>query len=896
MRPYVELYIADRLVEFPNPPEIHMTYTHEDLHNPTVVKNSYSKTVTIDGTPRNNQIFGTFFNMQRVVSYGSSSTGAYFDASKKVPFTLYRNGEKMEHGYCKLDSVKTVNKRISYNITLYGGLGQFLYALSHKEDGEQMRLSDLNYGGGDGEFDLEVSKTTIKEAWNHINGVKAYSPIYDKINFAPCYNGIPKDFSADKVAIDVNSFQGNNPQLFNQFKLTEFEKDGYARVNGWVMGELTKEYDEWQMKDLRSYLQRPVFRVKEIIKACCNRVNNGGHTVDLDPEFFNTNNPYYEDAWMTLPLLTEMDEVKNVDATDFSTTITDGKIMFTGLDAGSNYSMKVPVSFGANVSSSEYSLYTKSSVWMDGGGGENSDYEAEMNVARYVQLVAYSSGGTVLGGSSIYVLYSNGITGFDFSPVYKSPYNYVTGSYNRRTDGTYGFNNGTNYIMTIDFEYKDGMYFKVIDKFATVGMYGNVPDTKKLHDWYGAHSYTVNSWITDINSNSVQITFNKGMGFSINKKSLLNSEKTPCDYFLSYLKMFNLHIWQNEDDKIMVRLRKNYFTGDQYDLEDLIDRGSEINITPLTFDTKWYTFSNEYCETEMAKSYKDETGVQYGQMKVDTNFNFNAESKNLFEGNVYKGTIQSRGRSRYYTDIYQEFTDDGVYYPPFMLDGVQTFLFNNSGDTKEAAYLSPKTTEKSVMWYDEPYYDVLPKPVFHDAKNEQIDGSNVLLFYTGKNTMKNVDGTRLKFCITDDIPEFKVLNDGEPCWIWSQDWDIVIDTMDYFPCFSRYITNENNWITHSWDFATPDAIYLPECSIDDSSNLYTQYWQPYIRDRYDVNTRVAECKVLLKERVVGDWLRRFYYWDGCWWIMNKITDYNPTSNGTTKCEMVKMNEPDNYRQ
>jgi hypothetical protein len=102
-------------------------------------------------------------------------------------------------------------------------------------------------------------------------------------------------------------------------------------------------------------------------------------------------------------------------------------------------------------------------------------------------------------------------------------------------------------------------------------------------------------------------------------------------------------------------------------------------------------------------------------------------------------------------------------------------------------------------------------------------------------------------------------------------------------------------VTHSWDFGTPKALYVPDYGIDDSSNLYTQYWQSYIKDRYNVNTRVAECNVLLKERVVGDWLRRFYYWDGCWWIMNKISDYNPTNDGTTKCEMVKINEPTNYR-
>lgn len=57
MRQYIELYIDNQLVEFREVPRILLTYTHNELHNPTVVKNTFSKTLTIDGTPNNNKIF-----------------------------------------------------------------------------------------------------------------------------------------------------------------------------------------------------------------------------------------------------------------------------------------------------------------------------------------------------------------------------------------------------------------------------------------------------------------------------------------------------------------------------------------------------------------------------------------------------------------------------------------------------------------------------------------------------------------------------------------------------------------------------------------------------------------------------------------------------------------------
>ena len=70
MRPFVELYINDQKVYFKEPPEIFITYAHTDLHNPTVVKNSFSKTITVEGTPENNRIFNNFYDMRRINSDG----------------------------------------------------------------------------------------------------------------------------------------------------------------------------------------------------------------------------------------------------------------------------------------------------------------------------------------------------------------------------------------------------------------------------------------------------------------------------------------------------------------------------------------------------------------------------------------------------------------------------------------------------------------------------------------------------------------------------------------------------------------------------------------------------------------------------------------------------------
>lgn len=892
-RPYIELYINNQLIEFEEPPKVLMTYAHTELHNPTIVRNSYSKTLTINGTPNNNKVFNCFYDNNWVV-------GAGYNPSQKMEFVLYRNGEPMETGYVKLDSVKKNGQQIEYSVTLYGGLGQFLYNLSYKETGDPMKLSDLDYGY---DLNMKVNKDTIADAWRHITKVQNTNSLYDFINFAPCYNGIPKDFSANKVAIDVESFKNaDDDDLYNQF-ITE--KDGYTTVNGWLMAELEQNYDEWQTKDLRSYLQRPVVRMKSIIEACCNPENNGGFTVELDESFFNDSNEYWDKAWLTLPLLTEIEEVvEGDDGNDFDVTVGE-TITITGIEKDTDFNVSFNIAVGCNASSSASYLQTcyVNSLW--DGSDESAVVDEMTNFARYIQVVAYNANNEIIGGSNAMSFYTPTYGDkFDFELDYKTSLESVTGTYHKQNDGTYRFNNKFYKFTVKNVTYEEGMYFKIVEKFAyTSSPTMSYPSEYKLFTESYA-SVNVTQYLNDV-ANDVEVEFIKGLNWFISKDTLLNSEHTPCDYFLSYLKMFNLHIWKDMyENKIYITTRGNYFTNQYYDLEDKIDRGSDMEITPLTFDAKWYNFQTEYNQNGVLyKDYKNEFGIEYGIQKINTNYNFDNSSKDLLENTVFQGCIMQRGKSKYYTDIRHSSSNGAFDYPSYCLDGFKTYLYNGSGDTTEGSVITPKTSEQSTDWWLQKNYDIMPKPSFVDVKNEPIEGANCLLFYNGRQLIDNVSGGTIGFYLTDDIPEFAELNEGEPCWIWSYDYNVARnwgiggapdygDT--YLPNFSRYIVNENNWITKSWDFGTPKTLYITDYNIDESSSIYYQYWKPYISDLYSVNTRTLTTKVLLNERVIGDWLMRFYYFDGTYWILNEITDYDPTSNDTTKCTFVRINDTNNY--
>lgn len=895
-KPYIELYIDGQLVEFENPPQIAITYAHEDLHNPTIVKNSFSKTIKINGTPNNNKIFGCFFDMTRVTAYGDKLSGAYFNPSKRVPFVLLRNGEKVEEGYIKLESVTKNSGKIEYSIVLYGGLGEMLYELSFKEDGEEKRLSDLEY---DVDINIPVNKDTVYNAWGHITGHYVNDEIYDTINFAPCYNGLPKDFTTNKVAINAYAMP-------DEFQLKQY-KDSYSAVDGWVLGELPNDMDEVKMKDYRSYLQRPVIRYKKIFEACCNPVNNGGYTVDLDAEFFNQNNPYWEDAWMTLPLLTEVEDLS--EETEVEVVENNGKYTVTGLTGEDIIKMETPFVITSNIVASPNIKTLKTSYYE--GKWESTGFlswaevaQYAVNMAIYTQLVAYDANGNVIGGSPAYSFYStttNVSNNFSYDLTYPAEIKKIVGEF-KRFEG-YDFKwafcptnvtDLTSYTLTTNnLTYQEGMYFELVTKVAYTNT-GKYKD-KVGYLWNGNRSY-----LSDVAvSNSLPITKIVKKGWWIKKETLLNSEHTPCKYFLDYLKLFNLHIYKDDlEKKIYIRQRNNYFENTEVDLGNLIDLGSDITITPLTYVNKWYNFSTEYeGDSVLYKDYLDEYGLPFGQLKVDTNYNFDNSQKELFDGNIFKGAIMSRGKSRYYVDILHP-THGTIPMPPFYLDGCQTYLFNSDGDTVEGDYITPKTAEISVNWWLEKYYDRIPRPSFVNENNEPIDGANVLLFYDGATENRDVEGNYLRCNITDDLPVFEKINEGEPCWIytfnmWDKAGNTVARNIPYFPNFSRYMT-VNSVVVHSWDFGTPKTLYVPDYKINDTSNIYTQYWQPFITDRYNVDTRVVECRVLLKERVLGDWLQRFYWWNGCWWVLQSINDYDVTSNNTTKCVFVKIHSKNNY--
>lgn len=950
----LQLFIGDTEVEFSSIPEILYNYKETDLTNPTAVLNSFSKTITLEGTPTNNQLFGHYWSVERSQDTSFDGSGVYFNASKKVPFVLYCNSVIYEQGYVKLDDVILKGKDIIYTITLYGGLGDFFYCLKTTDDGNEKKLSDLDYGV---DLDFTINKDTVMSAWFSLYYGKdeswkdeweniwgdlwgaldfiVYNEKWDVINFMPAYNGKPDDFDTNKVLINTS-----NTLIFGE--KTSSGKT-YTAKNNFVIGELPDEMTEWEVRDLRSYLQRPCIRMKKIVEACCKPENNGGYNVDLDKTFFNEENPYWEKTWLSLPMIQSL-EYKNE-----SQIIEDSKLLTGGFIEESNYQsyMYQDLYFGIgnfpeqtpstitvkgtlNLKDfNRYSNYPYTSYILFGDETYTTNKKGFACFGSlFVQLLAFNND-TVVGASQAYNLTSpiraGGKLFYGNNSRYEEDHKFKP-YMNQTIYDSFGWNYQgfwckENNTTPYEFSFTMRNINSPITSLRLCYFWGCSKDKRDrlgISGFFGADYYVKNhgtnyngklAQMENLYFESTDSTIKAVMGESIGrtgtqvtKDLLLNTEASPCDYLLSYCKMFGLHFRKDIlEKKIYIETRDTFYQRNEIiDLTEDIDKSRDITIKPISFDTKWYEFKQEMDETDFQHRYFSSKGVNYGSKVLNTGYEFIADKKNLLDKNVIKSGIEGLEKSKYFTTLG---VLDDTQRPWFQGMPYQLYNGNEVLDTNAQNYLGNTIfalNEGSGM----KYYDLFPKLQFHDNDNGTTDGNNVLVFLSGFENVKTERILPLQYILSDDTPFQTILNEGSPCWLFTKDSYVTINgktehlayQLENIPRFCRYYIDDKNGTTvkHSLDFGTPQELYTPNYSITDEVNIYHNYWRTYIEDLYNVDTRILTCYVDLKGKPSHELLRKFYWFDNAIWRLNKIVDWNVAKNETTKMEFVKVHDMENY--
>lgn len=911
----IRLYIGDQEVEFNNPPEVLYTYQQDELNNPTVVKNSFSKTVTVEGTPNNNRLFGHYWNVEKQSIGGGDNSGIYFNPSKKAPFTLYNGSEIYEQGYIKLDEVRQEGGSYQYDITLYGGLGDFFYNLSTDDSGNQLKLADLNFRRNLG---FTINMDTVKEAWDALEDGTPGK--WQTVNFMPAYNGYADDFDNDKIIINTSGTS-----------LTK-SLNGYKTNNGFVLGTLPEEMTEWEVRDLRSYLQRPVIRMKDIINACCDPDNNGGYEVELDPDFFNEDNPYWEDTWMTLPMIRSLEYttgeqiLEDVELIPGAVTGDTNGMMYQDLiPSMGEFSQTIPSSIrvsGRLSFSNNSRFFSTTYMWFWNANGNSYHSGWACFGSLFVQLIALN-GDNVVGASNVYNLTTpirqNGNLyyghngryggGHQYNPYMGKPiYNYL-GTFTNGTFTTeagnpltlsFTISNLNSNVTNLKIVYYWGANNDKLSHSFPNGLFNNTWESGWLSNNAVSEEIRTQDTNCEILSQNIKAAIGSSMGRTgteVSQNLLLDTESSPCDYLLSYCKMFGLYFSKDlYENKIYIQTRKTFYDRDRVtDLTPLVDEGSTINITPLSFDTKWVEFSQEKDETQFSTNYSTAKGVDYGCKTLNTGYEFNSDKRQLLEDNVLRSGIEGLEQSKYYT----QYSMDGTS-RPWWSWGLKYNLYSGDSTTE----VSVSTAAAGHIYGINPYtglmyYDTTSKMQFHDSDNKGTEGNNCLVFYRGMEDVTDDRPNPTYYWLTDDTYYQTMLNEGTPCWLFTSQAYAGDTRIAYrvtkIPSFGRYMHPVGSTkVTRSLDFGTAQELFLPDMSITDESNIYHFYWEDYLNDLYDVNTRLLTCYVRIEGNPNPDWLRGFFWFRNSIWRVNTITDFNPSSYGLTKVEFVKVQDIDAY--
>lgn len=948
----ITLYLDGKIIEWTDNPDILLTYQRTDYTNPTVTKNMYSKTLTIEGTPNNNNIFNHIWNLDRVMDEGFT----LFNPSQRVPFELYNNAEIVEKGYAKLDSITREGYKIVYQISLYGGLGSFFYSLAYDINTDKEKtLADLNYLGGsnpDDEFNFTINKDTIFYAWDALKTTGSNvgkNKIWDYINFIPCYNGLPEDFDNDRVLINTHGMETtkvrytvSNGILNDNFPMDISDGEStFSTLNGYVTGKMMRGCDEWEMRDLRSYLQRPALSIKGLFDAVCNTQNNGGFNVVLDSDFFSSGNPYYEKAWMTLPMLDP-----ETDATDQYEGWGWYKVDQYNYDVyGKNIKWKIdsvepitgtPNSFLFNVEihatitgTAAQTLYTSCSYI-------STEYDPETGNDEWVTNEAY--GGAVFQvygfkdstpwynkpakcGSVVLCLASklngqyigkNAINSYFNKPYSESDIQYCFGYWSKVSGSDYVWHNETDNTNLVKIEMETNLMSEVPSIGVGVGniIAGDEPMLNNLigmgfdsqtFTTYGAinshkFSYGKTMSFTDMGSNVIYKVNGKMRSFQpVTKKDLLGGlEGTPCDWLLSYCKIFGLFIEKDKSENtIYIKMRNNWYENETVDLEDLIDRSKNIDITPLTFESKWYNFNYGEAESKFLDRYKKTYSQDFGKQLIDTKFNFDGESVDLLEETKFRNGLTALEKSNYFNT---KFDIDQNQIPQCLFNWCTVTYYGDNG-TLDINMCLPSNTTMMELNPNTPkeFYDIIPKLQFTDEDKNPEDGYGILVFFNGLKDTGNAD-----YWITDDVEEMFIDSDN-PCWLqtinsWDSLWvkNIAIHTST-LPEFNRYMIH-NNLITADWDFGYTKELYVPyyRYDINRTATMYENFWKSYLQDLLSVNTRKVDCYVALNTNDVYGFMKKFYYWNNSIWVCTQVKDFDIALDNSTLCSFTKVNEIGSY--
>lgn len=340
----IALYLENQRLDTDESLSVSFTYETIDPDRLSSIKNSFSKTVAIKGTPNNNRIFGHIFRNDKYIPVDTNDPdrriGPYFDPHRQTRWTMTNKGAYVGSGYCTLDNIIRKGPDITYNLTLYGGIGSFFYNLKYNADGTKRSLSDMFWNwyprtsaGGYGQALDQAAESTdpilrctadvITSSYANLSPDNPYTGTtgVDKdITFVPCYTGLYDDFDSKSMLVSTYNHTTDNASVIAKLPAAIRKKlrDAFpdSKTDGGVtytaldkhlstdsqhrygVVSFSRDIDPSEAGDLRVGELPAAVRLSKLMTVISNPDNNGGYDVEWDSSI--TSSYHWRYGWVLL--------------------------------------------------------------------------------------------------------------------------------------------------------------------------------------------------------------------------------------------------------------------------------------------------------------------------------------------------------------------------------------------------------------------------------------------------------------------------------------------------------------------------------------------------------------------------------------------------------------------
>jgi hypothetical protein len=214
-----EIYIEDYKLDLLQDISTEFTYTIDDIADFGAKNTSYSKTISLSGTAKNNQIFGFVFDLGNANFTDDTfpNVNYNFNVSKSAQCKIFIDKVQIFKGSLRILEIVSQGETIEYQCSVFGELGGFINSLGNA------RLEDLDFSA----YNHTYNVANISSSWDASTGSGYYYPLIDfgnvstdKINFQ--FSTFRPSFYAKQYIDKI--FAGTDYTYNSDFLNTDFFK------------------------------------------------------------------------------------------------------------------------------------------------------------------------------------------------------------------------------------------------------------------------------------------------------------------------------------------------------------------------------------------------------------------------------------------------------------------------------------------------------------------------------------------------------------------------------------------------------------------------------------------------------------------------------------------------